>query len=186
MGLENVVPKQNWHNDLDHALEDAEDRLLVQLGAHSNLKAVTLADTLLAAGLKAEDIVILESVMERKDYSVATQLFGAGDPGISLFIATASSVDILMSIKHGRQKRVISLAPGVFFGEMALLEGQPRSATAVLQGASTVWELSREALDRLLVTSPGIAHQVLLNISRHLANRLRSVTDDVRVLEDAR
>jgi CRP-like cAMP-binding protein len=64
---------------------------------------------------------------------------------------------------------------------MALLEGKPRSADAIVQGPSTVWELSRDRLAEIEFKHPEIARRVLLNLSRSLAERLRATTAELRL-----
>jgi len=184
MDLESAIPPGHWHQNIDQALEDAEDRLLAHLGGHTRHERLALAETALAAGMSPSDIAVLESVLIRSDHPCATELFHIGDAGNSLFLTSDGSVDILIPLKGGKRKRVVSLAPGVLFGEVAILEGKPRSATAFLTGPSLVWELTREGLDKLRTSHPAIAHQILLNIGRQMAVRLRSVTHELAVLED--
>ena len=185
MGLEKLVPKQNWHDDLDQAMEDAENRLLLRLGGLSRHQALSLAETALVAGLNGNEIEILGGFLLKKECGPNTQLFSIGDEGDSLFVAVGSSVDILIPLKDGRQRRIVGLAPGVIFGEMALLEGKRRSTTAVVLDRSIVFELSRSALDGLLHHNSGIARQVLFNVGCQLAGRLRAITGEVLLLEDS-
>jgi glutaminase len=124
---------------------------------------------------------ILESYLRKHQYAAAGLLFAKGDPGSSVLLATGSVVDILIPLGNGRKKRVASFAPGVTFGEMALLEDMPRSADAFVQGPSLVWELSRESLTAIEQQHPEIARQVMLNISRILAQRLRVTTTELRL-----
>jgi CRP-like cAMP-binding protein len=62
------------------------------------------------------------------------------------------------------------------FGEMAVLEGKPRSADAVCEGDTVLQALDREALERLAHDMPSLYGQLLLGISLHLASRLRATT----------
>ena len=64
---------------------------------------------------------------------------------------------------------------------MALLEGKPRSANAVVKGPSTVWELTRDSLAEIEIKHPDIARRLLLNLSRSLAERLRTTTVELRL-----
>lgn len=184
MGLDSVVAKENWHHDLDHALEAAEDCLLMRLGGPSSHRALGFAETALVAGLTPDEIRTLEGFLIRKDYAAGTLLFSIGDEGDELFVAGGSNVDILVPLKDGKAKRIVGLAPGVIFGEMAMLEGKRRSASAVVMASGTVWGLSRRALDDLLLSHPGIARQVLFNVGCQLASRLRVVTDEMLTLDD--
>jgi CRP-like cAMP-binding protein len=154
---------------------------LLKLGAHAEQGIVPLAETALAHGLSAAQSQVLESYLYQHQYDSAGLLFAKGDPGSSVLLATGSVVDILIPLGNGRKKRVASFAPGVTFGEMALLEDMPRSADAFVQGPTLIWELSRERLTAIEQDHPDIARQVMLNISRILAQRLRVTTSELRL-----
>jgi SulP family sulfate permease len=184
MGLETTVPPDNWATDIDRAIEEAEDRLLVLQSGILGHRPVTLAETELAKGLREEQVEILDRFVLKQEFAQTGRIFSNGDTGDSLFVASRSAVDILIPLQSGKMKRVASFAPGVFFGEMALLEGKPRSANAEVQGPSTLWELTRESLACLEREHPEIACQVLRNLSRNLADRLRSTTEELRMLAE--
>ena len=181
MGLEMVIPPDHWHHDLDTALEILEDALLAKHGVTTERAVVHLSQTGLASGLTESQSNVLESYLSKRLFESAGSVFRNGDVGESLFVATGSVVDILLTLQSGKQKRVASFAPGVVFGEMALLEGKPRSADAVVQGPSTVWELTRDSLAEIEFKHPEIARRVLLNLSRSLAERLRMTTAELQL-----
>lgn len=184
MGIEHVVPREDWHFDLDHALEIAEDWLLGETGGGELHRTIPLAETSLADGLDRTQSDVLEGFLIKRRCDRATTLFEMGQRGDSLLVTGGGSVDILLPLKDGQQKRLVSLSPGVIFGELALLEGQPRSTSAVLVEESVVWELTRAAFDALLDSHPRIARQVLFNVGRQLAGRLRAITGEMALLEE--
>ena len=104
-----------------------------------------------------------------------------GATGDSLYVASGSAVDIVLSLAGKQPKRLASFAPGTVFGEMAMLGGHPRSADAILLGPGTVWELSRETLGTLEQDHPAIAQTILRNIGKSLADRLRLTTTELRL-----
>ena len=181
MGLEMAIPASHWYHDLDTALEMLEDALLVNSGVSTEHAVVHLSQTGLAYGLTESQSGVLESYLTKRLFESSGSVFRNGDAGESLFVATGSVVDIFLPLHSGKQKRVASFAPGVVFGEMALLEGKPRSADAVVQGPSTVWELTRDSLAEIEFKHPEIARRVLLNLSRSLAERLRMTTVELRL-----
>ncbi|SDI16504.1 SLC26A/SulP transporter family protein [Propionivibrio dicarboxylicus] len=181
MGLSVEIPVTDWHADLDVALECAEDELLAKHGVDDCHATVRLSETALTAGLTPMQVDILSGYMNRRVLASEGRVFGQGDAGESVFVATDSVVDILIPLNDGRQKRVASFAPGIVFGEMALLEGKPRSADAVVKGPSAVLELARYRLDEIMQAHPEIACQVLHNLSVILAGRLRLTTQALRL-----
>jgi len=184
MGLDGVLPADKWHDDLDHALQHVEDALLETQGGSSQHRVLRLSETALASGLDPQQVLVLEKYLRQHECVSGTQLFAKGDTGDSLYVTSTGSVDILVPLNDNRTKRIVSLGAGVIFGEMALLQGEVRSTTAVLWGTGIVWELTRVALDQLLNHDPPIARQVLFNVGCQLASRLRGMTTEFLALEN--
>jgi CRP-like cAMP-binding protein len=82
--------------------------------------------------------------------------------------------------------RLVSFAPGVVFGEIALLQGKPRSADAVAGDDAVVLELTRENLQQLGAADPGILGRLFLNLCLVQAERLRATTDEMHADKLAR
>ena len=181
MGLAAAVKTEDWCHDVDTALEKAEDRMLGMVERSDVGSSTGLEHTTLAQGLDEAQVRLLEGYLERRIFNASGHVFQVGDPGESLFVASEGVVDIRVPLSNGRHRRVASFAPGTIFGEMALLEAKPRSADAVVQGASTVWELSRERLAEIEAEHPELASRLLLNLGRSLAQRLRMTTAELRL-----
>jgi CRP-like cAMP-binding protein len=73
-------------------------------------------------------------------------------------------------------RRIVSFKSGVVFGETAMLDGGPRTATAIADSDSIAYTLSRTELDRLRAEAPTLAAQLLFNLARQLSGRLRFAT----------
>lgn len=181
MGLESHLAPVHWYDDLDTALEDHEDTLLRQSGNADGMAPVSFQQTALADGLTPEQGKLLQSHLTRRTCKSGEVIFRSGEAGSSLFVATGSVVDILLPLDNGKTRRVASFAPGVVFGEMALLDGKPRSADAIIKGDGTVWELTRDNLARIEQHHPDIARCIHLHLSRSLAERLRQTTLELRL-----
>ena len=178
-------PFVRWFPDADHALEAAEEALL---SAHHHRleigQAVHLGDTMLAQALALEQVSILATYLGSRTLDSGGVVFRRGDEGDCLFVAEHATVDIRIQAKSGHLTRIAAFGPGTFFGEMALLEGKPRSANAVATGKTRLWSLSRTQLAELATAHPDIARQVMINIACALADRLRNTTEEVRRLND--
>lgn len=106
-------------------------------------------------------------------------IFHQGDPGDSLFIIQEGSVKIVLPSPEGEEAAIIAtLGRGDFFGELALLDGAYRSATAVALEASETLVLRREPFASLVDTDPGLRHALLAG----LAAELRRLTGHVEEL----
>jgi CRP/FNR family cyclic AMP-dependent transcriptional regulator len=106
-----------------------------------------------------------------------TTVFRQGDLGGSMYVIRSGKVRVLKEA-HGRQREVTTLGPGDFFGEMAVVTGRPRSATAeVVEEA----ELLKVPADKLQEMVAGTG-EVAIRLIRHLAERLENANRFIDVL----
>ena len=159
----------------DEALEVAEDRLLAKLKLAGSDR-LTLDQTLLARGLDATELAVLQAELTQLAVPRGAALFRAGDPGDAIYVSVHGEIGVHLA---GSTRRLASFAPGVMVGEMAVLEGQRRSADAVAETDLEVLRLSAEAFERLRTAHPALAAKLLHNISLYLAGRLRGLTAEL-------
>src|SRR6185436_2160830 len=103
-----------------------------------------------------------------------------GEPGDCLFVLTAGRLGIhVQDATGGISRRIDGLGPGDFFGEMALLTGEPRSATVLAEARCRVLRLDRERFEALVRTQPSSFLAIARVLSRRLAaaNRIRLVEE---------
>jgi CRP-like cAMP-binding protein len=96
------------------------------------------------------------------------------------------AVEISIRGADGSRVRLVTMAEGSLFGEAALLDGRPRSASATAVEATIVYELSRVALDSLAERTPAIAIRIVTNLARIMSTRMRETNEILRQLEDSR
>jgi CRP-like cAMP-binding protein len=145
--------------------------------------ALTLGLLAFAAGLDGGEIGALRQALRRKELDPGETLFREGEPGDHLYLLARGAVSISIG-GSDRASRIVTFAPGSIFGEAAMLDGGPRSGTAVVDEDAVVHSLSRADLERLASTHPALANKLLLNLGRHLSGRLRQTTDALRELSD--
>jgi CRP/FNR family cyclic AMP-dependent transcriptional regulator len=104
-------------------------------------------------------------------------LFREGEKGADMFVVRSGSVRIFIK-SGGKEKTLANLGPGEFVGEMSLLTGQPRSATAVVHEDAALLVVSGKVLEEMIVHNTEIA----LRLIRKLARRLESTDSLVQVL----
>jgi sulfate permease, SulP family len=188
--LREMIPSSaaspTWFADLDHALEWCEDRLLAETpGAEGGDDEMPFARVDLCAGLDATEIAELERATTRRQHAKGSLLFRRGDAGDELFVLLKGSVSL--TIRAGDPaagvRRLLTLHAGVTFGEMALLEGKPRSADALFDSDAVTVALSCAAFDRLTREQPHLAYKLLLTLARNLSSHLRDTTEELRELE---
>ncbi len=132
----------------------------------------------LFSGLAPADLVRLAEGLRTRRFRRGEVLFHQGDPGDSLFIVSTGAVKIVLPSEEGDEAILTSIRPGSFFGELALLDDAPRSATAVAMEPTETLVLRREAFRALIDTSPA-ARDALLAA---LAGELRRLTAHVEEL----
>ncbi len=116
--------------------------------------------------------------LRRRRFKRNEIIFHQGDPGDSLHIVSSGAVKIVLPSFEGEEAIIATLRSGDFFGELALLDGATRSATAVAADASETWTLSRELLLSLLDRDPALRDSLLAGLAREL----RRITGQVEEL----
>ena len=183
-GTYSKAEARRWFVDADQAIGWAEDRLLGPARSVSS-KEIPLERLALAAGLSEDELASLRRSLRRAELNADEVLFREGEPGDKLYLLARGAVSILVD-GGGQQRRIVTFAPGSVFGEAAMLDGAPRSATATVIEDAIVYSLSRRALDALARSDPSLATKLLVNLGRHLSARLRQTTDTLRELVDSR
>jgi diguanylate cyclase (GGDEF)-like protein len=119
--------------------------------------------------LGAEDLDWIARATHARAFSEGDHLFEIGEPGRSLFILTAGTVQVL----HPNQPDGFHLArmgPGEFLGEMALLDDSPRSATVKAICDVETLVLDKADFHRLVLERPDVAFKLLEVMSRRIRN----------------
>jgi sulfate permease, SulP family len=177
-------PEAGWFEDVDRALEAAETALLAEEPGDVQGGELPLEATSLLAGLDPDQVTRVRSLLKPRELAAGETLFSEGDPGDRLYVLTRGTVTILTG-QARKAQRIGTFEPGVIFGEMAMLDGASRSATAVADQPAVVHSLSTTALEELRADDPDLASRLLVNVGRHLSNRLRFTTDALRAEADA-
>jgi CRP/FNR family cyclic AMP-dependent transcriptional regulator len=132
----------------------------------------------LFAGLDTEGLANLVRGMRVRRFRRGETVFHVGDPGDALFVVMSGSIKITLPADTGDEAILATLRPGDFFGELALLDGAPRSATAVAIEPTETYILARDRFRELIATEP-IMREALLAT---LAAEVRRLTHHVEEL----
>ena len=175
LGGAGLPERRFWFDNADGALEWAEEDLLTKFDLpEPRDRRLSVRETQLGRSLDRNDLPILETALIEVPVPRGASIFCTGDAADGLYVVIAGSVSVYLRGDSGR-KRVASLAPGVVFGEMGLLDGLPRSADLVADEASVVLKLTRMQFEEIRRSHPNIAATVLFNLSSEMATRLRYV-----------
>ena len=118
----------------------------------------------LFAGLPPQD---LQPTRERS-YPKGSVIVFEDDPGDALFLVAAGQVKVVLIAEDGREVILSVLGEGSFFGEMAVIDEEPRSAHVIAMEDSSLLVLRREDFHARLRHSPEVAISLLKEISRRL------------------
>jgi CRP/FNR family transcriptional regulator/CRP/FNR family cyclic AMP-dependent transcriptional regulator len=118
--------------------------------------------------LTGQELEALAGSLIKRTFGKGTIIFHKGSPGRSLYIIESGRVRIFLLSSSGQEISVNVYGPGDVFGELALLDGLPRSAGAVVMERTVVHTLHREDFLRLLEGSPRLAESVIQDLSSRL------------------
>lgn len=121
----------------------------------------------------------LRTAGERRTFAAGETIFSAGDPGDGFYIIELGRVDILAPLANGTPRVLATIETGDFFGEMAVLDQAPRSATARASVHTEARFLSREELLAVLEQEPAIALKLMREFSLRIRALNRKYVDEI-------
>ena len=124
-----------------------------------------------------EDLEHLSGLLQQKRYNKGDIIFHEGDVGTALVIVRKGEVAIRLSSSDGREVILAMVRRGYAFGELALLDGEPRSADAVAREETDLLKLQREDFQRFLAERPQVAMGLLAELSRMVRRITQHVHD---------
>jgi MFS superfamily sulfate permease-like transporter/CRP-like cAMP-binding protein len=183
-GVADALGADRMFPDLDRALERAEDHLL-RAGASEPREEVEipLGETSIAAGLTAAELAAVQKHFERREYAAGSEVVREGDPGDELFVIARGSASARLRQPNGGELRLVTFAQGTVFGELAILDSGPRSASVTSDAAMVCYVLSASGFAALSGKSPAAAIKLVSNLGRLLSRRLRDANRTILQLE---
>jgi uncharacterized membrane protein len=139
------------------------------MSAHAEI----LADVALFALLDAGERAALAERLEVVQFAAGTQIFSEGDPGDSLYVVLAGSVEIYVRTTVGERVLLETATLGDFFGELSLLDEGPRTASALATTPVAALMLDRDGLADFLHRHPAAALDLLAATARRVRENVR-------------
>ena len=134
-------------------------------------------------GMDNEELTKLDSVIETSDHEKADMIFEENSEGKAMFIVRDGKVLIIQRLDtEGEEKRIISMGPGDIFGEFALIDGGPRSATAVAGDACTLYRIPMGLFDNFTKREPFVGLKLVWGIAQVLSRRVRMANHRLKSL----
>lgn len=173
-GIHIPLPMQVQIHRFDQAARGPADRVRDWKGVLSHVDVL--------APLSEREIEYLAETGREQVYGAGETIVQQGDPGDSLCVIREGRVRVQVSAGDAGQAQVESLGPGEFFGEMALLTGEPRSATVVAETDCSVLSIKVDEFRNVILANPSSVEE----ISRIVARRLQQLQATVSSLHAAR
>lgn len=136
-----------------------------------------IRDVPLLARLAADDMRALASKGRMRSFSSGTTIFSEGEKGDSLHVVVDGRVRITVTSGSGDEATVATIGPGDCFGEFSLLDGRPRSASAIASSATRTFMVTREAFVEWVSERPGAALAILETLSLRLRRTDEALAD---------
>jgi CRP-like cAMP-binding protein len=137
----------------------------------------------LFGGLDGPSLALVASSLRPRRFRRAETIFHAGDPGAALFIVASGRVKITLPPEDGSEPAILTtIEAGGFFGELALLDGAPRSATAVALEAVETLVLDRETFQGLVDSEPTLRRALFAALATEI-RRTTALIEDLHFLD---
>jgi SulP family sulfate permease len=173
---------------LDDALQWAEDRILAATlpARPGGEMPLELADFDLVREFETDQTLApFAPCVNPRSYAGGEVIFRRGDTGQELFLVRRGIVKVMLPLKGSDYHNLASFGRGSFFGEMAFLTGEARSAQAIATTATDLFIIDRQRFDLVAHAHPLVAVKVFARIARTLAVRLRHADAELRIFYDA-
>jgi len=184
LGVLEQISTGHIFEDVDHAIEWAEDDLLRDaLDEPPPTQEVTLDQVGVFCNFDPSEIALLKTRLTRVAHPKGGVVFSQGDASTDMFIVTKGTASAYIRQTASRDVRLVTFAPGTVFGELAILDAGPRSASIIADNDFVSYALSRAQFAKLSLEAPDIAIKLLTNLSRELSGRLRRADRMIEELE---
>ena len=130
-------------------------------------------------GLESRELRTIKRILYQREYKKDEVIFNQGDAGLGMYIIVKGTVEIVC----GPERHMLAeLSEGDFFGELALLDDSPRSATAVSKTPCKMLCFFKPELLDLINRDPGLGSKILFKLAWTIGERLKSTNEQVSEL----
>ncbi len=137
-----------------------------------------LGRTALFGSLDEAERRTIADEMREANFDPSQVIFARGDAGREIYLVVSGRVRISVLTAEGRELSFAHAEPGAIFGEIAMLDGGPRSADATAVGKVSALSLSKPAFKRLMETEPHVAEAAV----RFLCSRIREADQQLEAI----
>jgi SulP family sulfate permease len=165
----------HFFNDLETALEFVEDEILTEEFQEAlvspiemNIKEFEFFD-----GVSSKLMSKLSKHFHEKKFSNEESIFRKGDPGDEIFFIRKGDVKIIIPLAAEQSLLITIFSQGDFFGDIAFLDSDCRSANAIADGEVSLYYLSRKEFEKIVTKYPELGSLFYEKLARAISTRLR-------------
>ncbi len=141
---------------------------------------IPLESSRIFSQLPPEQLAAIKRSMQERSYTSGQPIFQEGDAGDGLYVIQSGAVEISVVVGSQGERRVFAReAPGALFGEMAIVDSQPRSASAIAREDTTVYFVPRDSLLTAMSHAPAFTTSLMQGITQRLREFNRQYIDEV-------
>ncbi|MFQ5641965.1 MAG: cyclic nucleotide-binding domain-containing protein [bacterium] len=133
-------------------------------------------------GMGKSELREFDRIIHRRRFKEEETIFWEGEPGVGMYIVQEGSVAIYQKSGHTEKEVLARLNRGEFFGELALLDESPRSATATALEDSKILGLYRPDLMSLIERKPRLGNKFLFQLAMLIGERLKHTNKELQTL----
>jgi len=134
--------------------------------------------------LGKRDLSLILNIIHSRSYLTGEYIFYQGDPGIGLYVIREGKVRIIRADEDDNEIELAIFSKGDFFGELAMVDGEKRSASAVAKTDVRAAVIFKPDLDEFIEKYPKKGINILFGISKIIATRLRLLNEDFFSLQN--
>lgn len=133
-------------------------------------------------GMNKSDLREFDRIIHRRNFAEGEVIFWEGEPGVGMYIVQDGTVAIYRQTAQEEKEILAELSRGEFFGELALLDESPRSATAVAVENCEILGLYRPDLMGLIERKPRLGNKFLFQLALLIGERLKHTNEELQTL----
>lgn len=152
----------SYHRVIQQNIDSYTEELSMKPVKEGLLKRIELFDV-----IDLEHLMMIAETMQERRYTTGEYIIRQGDEGSSLFVVAEGVVSVLARNGSGEDRWIAHIEPGRYFGEMSLLTGEPRAASARAETSIICYEITKEILLPIITEHP----HLLGRLSRIMADR---------------
>jgi CRP/FNR family transcriptional regulator, cyclic AMP receptor protein len=133
------------------------------------------------------ELIKIGNIMQKVSFAAGDVIFEKGAVGDALYLVREGQVEVLSphsSEVEAEEDVVAVLGEGALFGEMAMVEGEPRSATVRAKTEAKLWRMKKEYFEEIMSKDHVIAFKIYKKLTIILSQRLRDTTERLAIAND--